>query len=83
MRHKVTIGIPVFRVENYIKRTMESVLSQSYPDIEFLVIDDGSDDKSLEILYDIQQIHPRGKDMRILSHEHNQGVSVTRNQIID
>lgn len=83
MQHKVTIGIPVFRVENYIKRTMESVLSQSYPDIEFLVIDDGSDDKSLEILTTIQQTHPRGKDIRILSHEFNQGVSVTRNQIID
>ena len=83
MQYKVTIGIPVFRVENYIKRTMESVLSQSYPDIEFLVIDDGSDDKSLEILTTIQQTHPRGKDIRILSHELNQGVSVTRNQIID
>lgn len=83
MQHKVTIGIPVFRVENYIKRTMESVLSQSYTDIEFLVIDDGSDDKSLEILTTIQQTHPRGKDIRILSHEHNQGVSITRNQIID
>lgn len=83
MQHKVTIGIPVYRVEDYIKRTMESVLSQSYPNIEFLVIDDGSDDKSLEILYDIQQIHPRGKDIRILSHVHNQGVSLTRNQIID
>lgn len=83
MQYKVTIGIPVFRVENYIKRTMESVLSQSYPDIEFLVIDDGSDDKSLEILNTIQQTHPRGKNIRILSHEHNQGVSLTRNQIID
>ena len=83
MWHKVTIGIPVFRVENYIRRTMESVLSQSYGDIEFLVVDDGSDDKSLEILYSIQQSHPRGKDIRILSHEYNMGVSATRNHIID
>lgn len=83
MRHKVTIGIPVFRVENYIKRTMESVLSQSYTDIEFLVVDDGSDDKSLEILYSIQQSHHKGKDIRILSHKYNMGVSETRNQIID
>ena len=83
MRYKVTIGIPVFRVENYIRRTMESVLSQSYSDIEFLVVDDGSDDRSLEILTNIQQTHPRGRDMRILTHEHNFGVSETRNQIID
>ena len=83
MYHKVTIGIPVFRVENYIRRTMESVLSQSYSNIEFLVIDDGSDDKSLDILYSIQQSHPRGKSIRIFFHEDNRGVSETRNQIID
>ena len=83
MQHKVTIGIPVFRVENYIMRTMESVLSQSYPNIEFLVIDDGSDDNSLEVLNAIQQTHPRGHNIRVLSHEHNRGVSETRNQIID
>lgn len=83
MQHKVTIGIPVFRVENYIRRTMESVLSQSYPNIEILVVDDGSDDRSLEILNNIHQTHPRGKDMRILSHQYNLGVSETRNQIID
>ena len=45
MHYDVTIGIPAFRVENYIRRTMESVLSQTYPNIEFLIIDDGSDDK--------------------------------------
>lgn len=83
MQHKVTIGIPVYNVENYIRRTMESVLLQSYPNIEFLVVDDSSDDKSLEILKSIQQTHPRGVNMRILSHERNMGVSTTRNQIID
>ena len=83
MHKKVTIGIPVFRVEDYIRRTMESVLSQTYDNIEILVIDDASDDKSLDILHSIQGTHPRGNDIRILSHEHNQGVSETRNQIID
>ena len=43
MHYDVTIGIPAFRVENYIRRTMESVLSQTYSNIEFLIIDDGSD----------------------------------------
>lgn len=81
--NKVTIGIPVYSVENYVKRTMLSALSQTYPYIEFLVIDDASDDKSLAILHSIQETHPRGKDIRILSHEHNLGVSDTRNQIID
>lgn len=83
MHYDVTIGIPAFRVENYIKRTMESVLSQTYPNIEFLVIDDGSDDKTLDLLSSIKNSHPRGKDVRILSHKSNLGVSETRNHIID
>ena len=83
MHYDVTIGIPAFRVENYIRRTMESVLSQTYPNIEFLIIDDGSDDKTLEIVESIKDSHPRGYDIRILSHDSNLGVSETRNHIID
>ena len=83
MPYKVTIGIPVFRVENYIMRTMESALSQTYSDIEFLVVDDASDDQSLNILEAIRQTHPRGGAMRILTHSSNRGVSESRNEIID
>lgn len=83
MPYKVTIGIPVFRVENCIMRTMESALSQTYSDIEFLVVDDASDDQSLDILESIRQTHPRGGAMRILTHCSNQGVSESRNEIID
>lgn len=83
MHNKVTIGIPVFRVEQFIRRTMESVLSQTYDNIEFLVIDDASDDKTLDVLHSIQERHPRGHSIRLLSHDYNMGVSETRNQIID
>ena len=83
MQYKVTIGIPVFSVENYIRRTMESALSQTYPDIEFLIVDDASDDNSWNILESIRQTHPRGGAMRILTHSSNQGVSESRNEIID
>ena len=83
MQYKVTIGIPVFRVENFIRRTMESALSQTYSDIEFLVVDDASDDQSLNILESIRRTHPRGESMRILTHSSNLGVSESRNEIID
>jgi glycosyltransferase involved in cell wall biosynthesis len=62
---------------------MESVLSQTYPNIEFLIIDDGSDDNTLEVIESIKNSHPKGVDMRILSHHSNLGVSETRNHIID
>lgn len=83
MPYKITIGIPVFRVENYIRRTMESALSQTYPDIEFLIVDDASDDQSLNILESIRQTHLRGEAMRILTHSSNLGVSESRNEIIE
>lgn len=83
MHYDVTIGIPVYQVENYIRRTMESVLSQTYPNIEFLVVDDGSRDRSLEIIRSLQFVHPRGNDIRIIEHNENRGVSETRNHIID
>lgn len=83
MHYDVTIGVPVYQVENYIRRTMESVLSQTYPNIEFLVVDDGSTDRSLEIISSLQSDHPRGNDIRIIEHNENRGVSETRNHIID
>lgn len=83
MHYDVTIGIPVYQVENYIKRTMESVLSQTYPNIEFLVVDDGSTDRSLEIIKSLQSDHPRGSDINIIVHDENKGVSEARNHIID
>ena len=79
----VTIGIPMYQVENYIRRTLESVLSQTYPNIEFLIIDDCSTDSSLEIVKSFQTNHSRGGDIRIIAHNENLGVSETRNHIID
>jgi len=83
MKYDVTIGIPMYRAEPYIRQTMESALSQTYPFIEFLIIDDGGGDRSAEIVKELGVFHPRGKDIRILTHIQNQGVSASRNQIID
>lgn len=83
MIYDVTIGIPLFRAEQYIRKTMESALSQTYSSIEFLIVDDGGDDQSIDIIKDLSTSHPRGMDIRILSHFQNQGVSASRNQIID
>lgn len=83
MHYDVTIGIPVYQAENYIRKMMESALAQQYPSIEFLLIDDGCTDKSSEIIRDIKSTHPRGTDIHLLSHIQNQGVSNTRNQIIE
>ena len=83
MKYDVTIGIPVYGAESYICKTMESALSQTYPSIEYLIVDDGGEDQSMSIIKELSTSHPRGKDIRILSHSQNEGVSASRNQIID
>lgn len=44
MSSTVTIGIPVFQAKDYIEATMQSALSQTYPNIEFLIVDDCGND---------------------------------------
>lgn len=83
MKYDVTIGIPVYRSEAYLRRALESALNQTYTSIEFLLIDDAGGDGSLAIMQEIQQTHPRGADIHIISHDNNRGVSASRNQIIE
>ena len=45
---KISVIIPVYNGEKYIQRCVDSVLNQTYSDIEIIVINDGSTDKSLE-----------------------------------
>ena len=83
MKYDVTIGIPVYNVEPYIARSLESALAQTYPSIEFLLVDDFSSDLSADIVRRFQINHPRGADIRLLSNPKNLGVSASRNRIID
>ena len=83
MKYDVTIGIPVYNVEPYITQSLESALAQTYPSIEFLLVDDFSSDLSADIVRRFQMNHPRGADIRLLSNPNNLGVSASRNRIID
>lgn len=82
MNFYVTIGIPVFNSVNYIQRSLESALNQSYDSIEFLIVDDGSQDGSVEAIKQIVSSHPKGEQVRLIVHPSNMGVSSTRNKII-
>ena len=83
MAYDVTIGIPFYRSVDTIRETLESALSQTYKSIEYLLIDDVGGDGSLAIVQSLKQRHLRGRDVRIISHEHNMGVAASRNEIID
>ena len=82
MQYEVTIGIPVYKAFGYIDKTMESALSQSFQNIEFLVLDDCGMDGSMEVVERIKREHPRGKDIRIIRHEKNYGIGASRNRIM-
>jgi len=74
---KISVVIPVYNGEKTIQKTIESVLKQTWQDFELIVINDGSQDATLEILSSIQD--PR---LQILSYD-NAGLASSRNRGID
>ena len=71
---KISVIIPVFNLEDCIKRTLDSVCAQTYSNLEIIVIDDGSTDKSYQVICDYAK-----NDPRIISiHQENAGVTSAR-----
>ena len=69
----ISVVLPLFNKEQTVKKTIESVLKQSFKEFELIVIDDGSTDQSFEIVNSFN-------DERIkLFKKNNGGVSSTRN----
>ena len=83
-QYQVTIGMPVYGVEKYIRKCLLSVLNQTFQDeIEVLVVDDLGPDKSMDIVREIQASHPKGARIRILTQPQNMGCWAARNRILD
>lgn len=73
---KVSIIIPIYNAEKYLKRCLDSVINQTYKNIEIICINDGSKDNSLNILKEYAK-----KDRRIIIIDNeNKGVSSARNE---
>src|SRR5690625_1641691 len=76
MQPKVSIIIPIYNVENYLEKCLNSVINQTLNEIEIILINDGSPDESLNICKIYQN-----KDKRIkIINQKNHGVSHARNQ---
>lgn len=72
---KVSVIIPVYNVEQYLKECLDSVINQTLKDIEIICVNDSSTDNSLEIL---EKFSNNDERIKIISHE-NKGLSATRN----
>ena len=83
MKYDVTIGIPIYNSVSCIRTSLMSALSQSYPSIEYILVNDCCTDGSFDVVGYVLSSHERCNDVRILSHTQKQGVAASRNQIID
>lgn len=78
-QESVSIIITVYNVQEYVEQCLESLINQTYSQIEMIVVDDGSSDESLDICYNLAK-----KDSRInVITQENSGVSAARNRGIE
>lgn len=76
---EISIIVPVYKVENYLYRCIESIISQTFTDYELILIDDGSPDKC----GDICEEYAKKNDRIHVIHQKNGGLSAARNAGID
>lgn len=75
----ISVIVPVYRVEEYLHRCVDSILAQTYPNIEIILVDDGSPDKCGAICDDYARSH----DSILVVHRPNGGLSAARNTGLD
>jgi len=73
----VSVIVPCYNHEAYVAECIQSVLNQSYPNIELIVLDDGSKDNSVEVIQKLRSSHPF-----IFEAQKNKGLSATLNKAI-
>ncbi|WP_281644111.1 glycosyltransferase family 2 protein [Bacteroides zoogleoformans] len=77
----ISFGIPVYNAVDLIERTLLSALNQTYPNIEYLFVDDKGN--SMDIVRRVVAGHPRGRAVHIIDQQRNRGIAVARNTILD
>lgn len=84
MRNKVSILVPIYGVEMYIKRCVRSLFEQTYSNIEYVFVNDCTKDKSVELLLAVLEDFPnRKKQVKIIHHKNNRGLSAARNTAVE
>ena len=75
MQPKISVIIPVYNVEKYLGECLDSILAQTFQDFEIICVDDGSTDRSLDIL----QEYKRKDDRFVIFQQRHAGAGAARN----
>ena len=78
-KNKISVIVPIYNVENYLRRCVDSILKSTYENLEIILVDDGSTDECPTICDDYAKKDPRIK----VIHKKNGGLSDARNKGLD
>lgn len=77
---KVSVIVPIYNVERFIGRCVDSLMQQTLDDVEYIFVNDATPDGSMEVLETTLQKYPtRSRQVKILTHEENRGLPAARN----
>ncbi|MCT7466319.1 glycosyltransferase family 2 protein [Aliarcobacter cryaerophilus] len=79
----VSVVVPCYNHEKYVKETIESIINQTYKNIELIVIDDGSKDNSVEAIKEMIPACEKRFPRFEFRHRENKGLSATLNEMVD
>ena len=77
MEPVISVITPVYNVKQFISKCVESLMSQTFEDVEYIFVNDASSDGSIDILKSIVEKYP-SKNVRILNHPENRGLPASR-----
>ena len=78
MRVKISVIVPIYKVEKFIERCVRSLMEQTLQEVEYIFVDDATPDKSIEVLKKCLTLYSNRKVV-VLHHSQNQGLPAARN----
>ena len=78
MSPKVSVIVPIYGVESFIRQCVESLCAQDYDYYELVFVDDGSKDRSMDILFEVLEAHPDVKGKSLIIRQENAGLPKAR-----
>ncbi len=77
MRPAISVITPIYNVKLFVRKCVESLMHQTFEDVEYIFVNDASNDGSIDILKSIVEKYP-SKTIKILNHDTNQGLPASR-----